>query len=478
MRRSFVLPSDLLDKSAHDCRPESIKFKNRDVTYDVSVLTTLMSQGKSSLNSFYESYLHRPEDLEEFQSGSSSQSIHTASKVIKETNVNSNHHSYGNLLWCHSITSHYNGDVILVDTMGHRVLLFNREFIFKYQLGCKGSENGEFDEPTDALLSENGKLYVSDKNNCRIQIFAESKKNRHNLSTQFSKQNNDPELKKPKAIIFKASSQYNYVNMIKLDDKPIKMSSSPFNSIIAVSTESGIMFIINEYNQVATYLKMKKNFDIGDLYNFCLNDMGSRLFWFRNYENMLYLKIYDTNLKEDANSSKEASSSVKKINLIESLDVEKNYMPGICLARIGIVKLTLDLKHFLIFDTLNVNLLEYDLNGNFLRIILKAEERLGNLLAFDFSGDRQHLITSEIHFNKRRINPGKSVASLEQLQRNASMTHLFKLRTYKFMTCECHRYMEKHESLHEIAKNNTMMTQSFNFLSNEPSIATFSKSNF
>ena len=42
------------------------------------------------------------------------------------------------------------------------------------------------------------------------------------------------------------------------------------------------------------------------------------------------------------------------MSLLESFDIEKNYVPGICLCRIGIVKMSLDLKHFLIYDALNI----------------------------------------------------------------------------------------------------------------------------
>lgn len=279
MRRSFVLPSESLVNSQHDCRPDSIKFKHRDTTYDVSMLTNLLTQGKSSLNAFYESYLHRPEDLEEFQSGSSSQSIHTSSKVIKENLLNTNHISYGNLLWSHSITSTHNSDIILLDTIENRVLFFNREFIYKYQIGCKGDQYGEFDEPTDLIINEHGKLYISDKNNYRLQIFSESKKNKEFkmqlAAAKFSTQNNELD-KKPKTKIFKSNNEFSYVNSIKLDDKPIKMSSSPFNSVIAVSTQNGLIFILNDLNQVVSYVKTKKPFDISDLNNFCLNDMGTR----------------------------------------------------------------------------------------------------------------------------------------------------------------------------------------------------------
>lgn len=324
-----------------------------------------------------------------------------------------------------------------------------------------------------------GKLYVSDKNNYRLQIFSESKKNKDiKLNVSGGVDTKITALKKQPTKIFRASNEFNHLNSIQLDDKPIKLSSSPFNSVIAVSTENGLVFILNERNQIISYLKLKKPFEWMDLYTFCLNDFGTSLYVFRHYENSIKLCLYDTKLKnEDNNNDK------NKIILKESIELDKNYLPGICLVRIAVVKLSLDLKHFLIYDALNINLLEYDLNGRFIRIIIKAEERLGNILSFDFSGDRQHIITSEIHFNKRNISTTNKtnkqlikISNIDLQQRNRSMANLFKLRIYKFMNCECHRNMNKRPTLNDLAKSN-QMSQSF-FLSNEQSMATFSKSNF
>jgi hypothetical protein len=398
--------------------------------------------------------------------------------MIKELVLNSNHSSFGNLLWSHSITSTSSGDIIIVDSLENRLLFFNKEFIFKYHIGSKGKENGEFDEPTDAVLSETGKLYISDKNNFRVQIYSESKIKNKGVSlasSQFSKQSTELDLKKTKTKIFKTSNEFTYFNSVLLEDKPVKLASSPFNNVMAVSTENGLIFILNSLNQTASYLKIKKPFDSGDLNNIILNDMGNILYFFRQYENKITLRVYDTGINEKLSNP---SNQINKMSLLESFDIEKNYMPGICLCRIGIVKISLDLKNFLIYDALNINLLEYDLKGNFKRIVLKAEERLGNLLAFDFSGDRQHLISYEVHFNRRKIpNQSKKFISSEQHQRNISMSCLFKLRTYKHANCECHRNMNKKENLNDFAKNN-QFNQSYHFLSNEPSITTFSKSNY
>ena len=64
MRRNFILPSDTIKYVQHDCRPEKLKFKSRSILYDVSVLTTVISKTKKSLNSIlYENYLTQPENI-------------------------------------------------------------------------------------------------------------------------------------------------------------------------------------------------------------------------------------------------------------------------------------------------------------------------------------------------------------------------------------------------------------------------------
>ena len=136
---------------------------------------------------------------------------------------------------------------------------------------------------------------------------------------------------------------------------------------------------------------------------------------------------------------------------------------GITLERIDRVKLSLDSMHFLIFDSVNLNLLEYELNGKFSRIVLKAEERLGNVLDFEFSGE--HIITSEVATNKQtmyQVRLKSTPPSLTQIKdamgyqdlkkRLLSKTHVFKLKTFKYMDCDCHKSMNKRPNLQELAK--------------------------
>ena len=63
MHRNFILPSENMNYTVHDCRTDEIKFKRRSKLYDVSVLSTVLSKTKKSLNSIlYENYLTQPEE--------------------------------------------------------------------------------------------------------------------------------------------------------------------------------------------------------------------------------------------------------------------------------------------------------------------------------------------------------------------------------------------------------------------------------
>lgn len=175
------------------------------------------------------------------------------------------------------------------------------------------------------------------------------------------------------------------------------------------------------------------------------------------------------------------------------------FSKGIKLIKIGNVKLSIDSKHYIIYDPLNLNLLEYDLKGKFKRIVLKAEEHLGNVLAFDFTGD--HIITSEVIFNKRtllevqrakaksqmnlrlgiKLNDG-FCSKAEENAKNISKAHVFKMKLFRYMDCPCHRNMDTTINLNEYSKTVKSATdlghfqKSLSFLENDDFGVDFMKS--
>ena len=63
----------------------------------------------------------------------------------------------------------HTGQVYIVDRGNHRIKVLNSDLSYNYSFGEKGSNNRQFDWPTDVAFDSDGYLYVSDRNNNRIQ---------------------------------------------------------------------------------------------------------------------------------------------------------------------------------------------------------------------------------------------------------------------------------------------------------------------
>ena len=342
---------------------------------------------------------------------------------MKEAYINIDKEPYGSVEWPNSVISTLKGDVLVVDKRQDRILVFNSDFIFKYQIGgVKGSWGSEFDEPNDIVLSQLGLLYVADTNNKRLQIFEEKKIfKKASLANLFT--GNKPKALKPALTnrhgsqqppMFKSGVEFRYVESLSLDDRPLWLSSSPLSSVVAVSTDQGHIFILNETNQIIAYLNMRKPFDSFDLRNICLNENGTELISLKRVQNGEYLiKFYKIDLlSSDYLYENRRRSSVNtldrplyhkdlyKLKLDRKFQLERDYSDSVSLSDIKLMRLAMDPNYLIVHDSLNLNLLEFDLQGKFHRIVLKAENHLSNLLAFDYSSDKQHLITCDFQVNR------------------------------------------------------------------------------
>jgi DNA-binding beta-propeller fold protein YncE len=64
------------------------------------------------------------------------------------------------------------GDFYLSDGyVNARVVRFGRDGLFQYQWGSKGKGEGEFDLVHDVCIDKQGRVYIADRNNARIQVF-------------------------------------------------------------------------------------------------------------------------------------------------------------------------------------------------------------------------------------------------------------------------------------------------------------------
>nr|XP_022290776.1 E3 ubiquitin-protein ligase TRIM71-like [Crassostrea virginica]XP_022290778.1 E3 ubiquitin-protein ligase TRIM71-like [Crassostrea virginica]XP_022290779.1 E3 ubiquitin-protein ligase TRIM71-like [Crassostrea virginica] len=69
-----------------------------------------------------------------------------------------------------SVITTRDGDVVVADTMNHRIQIFNSFGVFLTKFGKRGIGKLQFSEPTDVAEIPNNDLAVADKRNKRVQI--------------------------------------------------------------------------------------------------------------------------------------------------------------------------------------------------------------------------------------------------------------------------------------------------------------------
>ena len=72
------------------------------------------------------------------------------------------------------VTVAQNGDIYFTDILYHRIVVLNQAGELKTTLGVAGDKEGALAYPNDLALDNKGKVFVSDSNNYRVQLFDET----------------------------------------------------------------------------------------------------------------------------------------------------------------------------------------------------------------------------------------------------------------------------------------------------------------
>ena len=64
------------------------------------------------------------------------------------------------------------GEIYVTDTANHKIVVFDREGVRKFEFGLLGDGPGEFNHPTDLALDHSGRLIVTDALNFRVQTLS------------------------------------------------------------------------------------------------------------------------------------------------------------------------------------------------------------------------------------------------------------------------------------------------------------------
>lgn len=246
------------------------------------------------------------------------------------------------------------------------------------------------------------------------------------------------------------SLQYRYKSTIELDDKPIKICTSTVTAVYAVSTIKGRIFVFNSANRMISAMQLNELFDIIDLRNICIHKNGYELIFLKYQQNKLVLRFYQfqntliNKIRNVTMNKNEQIMNLNQINLIRTVDFQRSYLPGVSVDRAVGLKQTPDLNHLIIYDTKNLCILVYDLNGDFIKVLLRSFDYLEQLLAVNFSIEG-HLLTCEYELRNNNTNelpyvpsnkPVRPVKSAVPYQKK----YIFKIKIYRYLDCECHRY--------------------------------------
>lgn len=405
---------DELITKRHNCRP--INLKNRDHNYKALILSQNLHQVPQSL-----AYLHDCNVLK------------TKNSLLKEIEFKNIEGDNKNLTlnWPSNICCCQNNDLILCDTQNHRLVILNKDLIVKSLFGSFGNENGQFNLPIDAecILSD---LYVVDCNNLRVQIFNE-KYRLKKCKTKFNFLLNTTLGNRVKKIVNENIKylDYSYRSSISFIEKPIKIVKSVSQSIFAVSTLSGSIFIYSNLNVLISSLKLNDSLDIFDMRNIFFSDKDDELAMLKYSNGNLCLRFYHT-----------SNMTLNRVN-----ELKRDFLPGIFLSRITCMTVSSSHKTLFIFDKKNSCILEYYLSGEFKRIVYRSYDTIANVLAMNITNEL-HFITCEqqIKFFKKRYMSlnGRPKTS------NEYQVNLFYLRLRNLNECLCHK---ERKVKHDLNKN-------------------------
>ena len=360
---------------------------------------------------------------------------------------------YDEMKWPNSVICTSFGDIVVCDTLNHRILVFTRNLLYKYSIGSKGNFHGQFDEPVDVAIGVTNNLLIADKNNNRIEVYEEHlvfhrSKTKINafIRTQTTVETNPDGTKS--AIVTNSSRsnslQFKYKDSIRLDDQPVKICISSVTAIFLVTTRNGSIFIFNaSYRNLCSY-KLTEHVDLFDMRNFCIHKNGNELIMLKNVEDtpkLMYYQFQDnlmSKLRNVGMNKSEEIANLNKINLVKSVDIQRFYYSGICMERGLHMKQTPDNNHIVIYDSKNLCVLIYDLEGIFMKVLFHSYDCLEQLLAMTFSPEG-HFITCEYEIRNSIIKSPSRLGTTRSLSSAFVRRYIFKIKIYRYLDCDCHR---------------------------------------
>ncbi|XP_069126937.1 tripartite motif-containing protein 2-like [Argopecten irradians] len=155
---------------SHDCRMDTMKDLTEKKDWEAWMFSHGLGQVYRSVN-----YLHNQEKEVTPQG--------TAAPDKLLFNIGMKGRGDGDFHYPRGLSVTLDGEILVADTMNHRIQIFNQYGIFIKKIGTKGNGEGQFDQPTDVTELPNGDLAVADKKNKRVQIFSQRRQFKYMFPT-------------------------------------------------------------------------------------------------------------------------------------------------------------------------------------------------------------------------------------------------------------------------------------------------------
>ncbi|CAH1799726.1 unnamed protein product [Owenia fusiformis] len=155
----------------HDCREQAMKELTDQFTWETFLLSKGVRQANDSVTSLHSKARDETKD-----------GIKKPEKLLFD--VGRRGTAAGDLNWPRGMTVNpHTAEIIIADTMNHRIQIFNQFGVYKTKIGHKGLSNGCFNEPTGVGVCPDGRIVIADKKNRRIQVLGEDGRFKYSFPT-------------------------------------------------------------------------------------------------------------------------------------------------------------------------------------------------------------------------------------------------------------------------------------------------------
>lgn len=232
--------------------------------------------------------------------------------------------------------------------------------------------------------------------------------------------------------------QYKFAKIVQFKDKPVKIAKSRLSTLIGISCLNGLIYVLDAQFIIIAVARLEGDFI--DMRNIALSRQ-SEVMMLKKVGSNLMLQFYQFKLDSLERLKLINPDKISQINnpihLVNEIKIDREYLPGLVMDRGACLTTTPDTHNILVYDLSNQCLIEFDLNGNFVRILFRSCDYLEQLLSTSFSPEG-HFITLEQEI--RRLKQQNLSTDRPKTSNHSINKYIFKVKVRKYIDCDCHRH--------------------------------------